>query len=355
MSLVPVKLPFDDTGNALSNKVTSEPHVLNASTYRVFVPQYGAFYSDSVVVRDAASNRTLTKGTDYYTALLATVPTRQTGLEVHQVIVITDQTCGANVLFDGQMVGGEYSYCYDAIIQLLNTLDLDSRPVLFDDIIDKPDGYPPAPHYHDVGDVYGFEFLTEAVERVRQAILLGASPSTKAILDYLDNQLANQAAIITAIQDTYASRAAVWNALGYQAANRGGDQFSGLMTFNKGLLNSGANRKRVVRLNAITATTTLDLSVAPIYVVTLNASTTIQFDTSNIPSPSGASESIEFDVMMVQDATGGWALAFGPSVKWSNHSMPNPGTTANLTCVYRFTSYDGGATFVGALRDPNIG
>lgn len=354
MSLVPVKYPLDLTGTAVTNKVADEAHQLNNSIYRVFVPKSGAFFTDSVAVRDAATNRVLVKGVDYYPAVLYRQPTRQTGKEVHQIIVIVDRTCGANILFDAQILGGEYSYSYDAIVQMVQNLDLDNRPVEFEAIIGKPTSWNPTPHLHDIGDVYGFEYQVAALERVRQAILLGSGASTKAIYDYLKNQIVEINNTIDVIRNNQSTPASVIDALGFTPVDKAGDTFSGPMTFNQGISNQGFYKEKIKRITATSTTTPLDLSLAGIFSVTLASSTTFSFSVANVPAI-GADESISFTLIIKNDGTAGRAVAFGNNVRWADKVIPPRSTGINAQDEFYFSSFDGGVTWTGSLSNQNVG
>jgi hypothetical protein len=60
-----------------------------------------------------------------------------------------------------------------ALAEMVETLDLDERVVNWGDLLGKPTAYPPTAHLHDIGDVYGFEYVVEALESIRHAILMG--------------------------------------------------------------------------------------------------------------------------------------------------------------------------------------
>lgn len=59
------------------------------------------------------------------------------------------------------------------IMQLVEALQLDNRPVMWGAVIGTPEQYPPAPHLHDIGDTYGYEYLVDSLARLEQAILYG--------------------------------------------------------------------------------------------------------------------------------------------------------------------------------------
>lgn len=180
------RFPLDPTGVNTSNRVVDEPHTLVNRVIRAFAPSYGAYYTESLVIRDVASGLTLTPS-QYKTVEMYEVPTGRYGKEICGVIMIIDAAVSNNVQITYQALGGEYSNNSDAIISMINSLDLDNRPVNWPDLIGKPQGFEPAAHYHDIGDVYGFEYVVHAVERLRTAILAGDGASHDELRRYIDD------------------------------------------------------------------------------------------------------------------------------------------------------------------------
>lgn len=187
MVTLPYRYPLDPTGVSPDNLVVGEIHELPNRTVRAFAPLYGGFFSESVVVRDRATGLPLVKGTQYRAAELYEFPTGRWGKEICGIILVLDPAVSNSVELDYQALGGEYSTNVDAIISMLNDLMID-RPVSWPDIIGKPDEYNPAAHFHDAGDIYGFEYVVNAIERLRQAILTGDSASHDELLRYIDRQ-----------------------------------------------------------------------------------------------------------------------------------------------------------------------
>lgn len=179
------KYPLDKTGRSPDNLIVGEPHTLPAGMNRPIVTNYGAFFTDRLVVRDASSGQTLTPHRQYKAVQLYQDATVLTGKEVCSVIVVVDTTVSDTIEIDYQVVGGEYSTSVRAVREMVDDLDLDHRPVAWGDIIGKPRQFAPAPHLHDAGDVYGFEYLVEAIERIRQAILVGNEPVLIELREYI--------------------------------------------------------------------------------------------------------------------------------------------------------------------------
>lgn len=197
-TLQPIRYPLDSTGASANNWVQGEIHALPARTVRVLAPTYGAFFTTSMVVTDLANNQVLTRNTQWYAAELYEVPSAKYGAEICAIVVITDTSVSPNVSVSYQALGGEYSTSADAVINQINTLLDDNRPVAWGDIINKPEEYPPSHHLHDIGDVYGFEYLVHAIDRLRAAVELGDDFNHDTIYQYIDDKYASIQAGITA-------------------------------------------------------------------------------------------------------------------------------------------------------------
>lgn len=184
-----IRYPLDPTGESPNNYVQGENHTMLRRKIRAVAPTYGAFFANSIHVVDTATNRELVKGVHYDTVELYELPTVQFGKEIHAVILIKDETVGDEVSISYQALGGEYSASATAIIHMIESLDLDNRPVDWGDIINKDSEFIPTEHLHDAGDIYGFEYVTNALERIARAVVQGDHVSHDAIYRYVDKAI----------------------------------------------------------------------------------------------------------------------------------------------------------------------
>lgn len=192
MPIPVLSYPLDPTGTSPNNLIVNEPKSLPNRLIRAIATNYGAFYSESLVVKDLANNRVLTRGVSYECSELHEVLSQIYLKEIHAVILITDPTVSSNVSITYQCVGGEYSRSFEAVANMLTALSIDDRPADYNRLINLPNAFQPAMHLHDVGDVYGFEFLVNALERLTSAILTGDNASHDRIYAYIDSRLANR-------------------------------------------------------------------------------------------------------------------------------------------------------------------
>lgn len=200
MPPIVTRYPLDPTGTSANNLVEDEVHDLGARPIRAFPTNYGGFYTESVVVTEVATQLPLVKGVDYYPAELYEVPSYKYGKEICSVIVLTNANISTPVSITYQAVGGPYSTSQQALLQIMEQLNLDDRPVRWGDIIDKPPAFNPAHHLHDAGDIYGFEYIVAELERIRQAILMGDVASHDAIYKYIDDTFGDISTSIAAVQ-----------------------------------------------------------------------------------------------------------------------------------------------------------
>jgi hypothetical protein len=198
MNSIIYRYPLDPTGVSPDNLVTGEEHQLSTRTIRCIAPIYGGFFSDSVLVRDLDTGNTLIRGIDYQFGELFEFPTGRYGKEVFGIIAISKPNV-SRVSISYQTLGGNYSYSMDAIIAMIDSLDIGDRPVNWGSLIDRPTLFEPATHWHDIGDVYGFEYLVHAVEQLRNAILIGDVASHDEIYLYMDRLAAEQALVIASV------------------------------------------------------------------------------------------------------------------------------------------------------------
>ncbi len=196
-----IKYPVDWTGIATSNRVIKEPRTIGSNASRAFVPDGGPFYAESVRVYNALTGLPLTKQ-QFKVLHPLEEASKRAGKGVACVIYIEDKTVGTQILYDCQLVGGEFSWATSVIEQALLNINLDNRPVSWGDLLDIPTSFKPSPHLHDVGDTYGWEYILLELERIRRAILIGDAESHEELRRqymYLIEQLERQveAALVT--------------------------------------------------------------------------------------------------------------------------------------------------------------
>ena len=195
---IPIRFEEDLTAANPANFVAGDEYELPLHwKNRVMVPRYGAFFTKDLVVRDQ-SGRVLTRGKGghyvcvqsplrYPSANNVTL-NEMTGHETAQFIVVTDSAVSQTITCDIRYVGGAYSINQDALITALDTLALDTRPVLREDVSNKPPGYLPAWHITDARDIMNMGALCFWLEKIYEALILGDQRQWDAIYAYIERR-----------------------------------------------------------------------------------------------------------------------------------------------------------------------
>jgi hypothetical protein len=188
----PTRYPFDPTGISPDNLVANETQTLPSRRIRAIIPQYGPFYANSSFkLVESATGRQLTLNTDYEFGELVQIATQKTGIGVYSVVLVTNPNVQSNVILTYQSVGGEYSYSPQVLLALISQV-MNEQPnttINWADVIGKPDAYLPVKHLHDVGDVFGFEYVVQALERIRNAMLWSDAPMYDSLLNWIADQM----------------------------------------------------------------------------------------------------------------------------------------------------------------------
>lgn len=181
-----IRYPLDLTAISKDNYIEAEIRELpDNGRNRAVVLSCGAFYTESLVVYDHTTGDQLQKGIQYVAAQLCEPATNRSGHEACAVLIITDPAVSKFIRVNYQCVGGPYILNIDALLEMIETFKVDDRPVKWGEIIGKPLFFPPGHHLHDIGDVYGFEYLVLALEEIRKAILMGDQDAFDEIRDFI--------------------------------------------------------------------------------------------------------------------------------------------------------------------------
>ena len=184
------RYPLDPTGINLDNAVFGEVHTLSvAPEVRALAPTYGPFFSESVALFDHITNQPLIRGQDYYIVEILQDATMKFGKEIASLILITNRAINAEVRVNYQVLGGLYQNDSSSIVSMYETVMLDNRPVDWKNVFRKPVEYPPTLHRHLLEDVYGFEPVVIALERIRNAIVLSDVPAFEALIDWVNSRI----------------------------------------------------------------------------------------------------------------------------------------------------------------------
>lgn len=180
-----IRYPLDPTGVNPDNFVSGEIKVLALTQIRAAAPAYGPFYTESIAVYDNGDSRLLVRGIDYKIVDLLQSATLRFGKEIAQVILIINPAVGPEVRLNYQTLGGEYQSSAESLIDLYDSFLADGRPVDWSEVLNKPTQYTPTLHRHLLEDIYGYEPVVVALERIRNAIVLSDVPAFEALIEWV--------------------------------------------------------------------------------------------------------------------------------------------------------------------------
>lgn len=205
MTVPLIRYPLDPTGTNPDNLVVAEPHTLSTRSIRGIAPIYGPFYSNSVVVYDVAESRPLDKGIDYKIVEILQDACLKFGQEIALLILVINPDVSSNVRISYQTLGGLYQNNAAGIVDMYETVMKDERPVDWLNVLNKPLEYTPTLHRHLLEDIYGFEPVVVALERIRNAIVLSDVPAYEALIEWVKSQIKNIKVVTEAEIDSVAS------------------------------------------------------------------------------------------------------------------------------------------------------
>jgi hypothetical protein len=166
-------LPLDPTGSDPGNWVYDEQHVLVENGVKMIIPKYGAFFSRQLVIQHVnADGELVTLEPDYQYVASEMLPevTRRCGKAVHCAVVILDPEVLGTVTLGYAALGGSDQVHTERLNQAL-TRAIVGQPVQWDSL-NHPLEFRPSDHKQDSRDLYGAEKIVEALNQLRQAIVL---------------------------------------------------------------------------------------------------------------------------------------------------------------------------------------
>lgn len=203
MPIIPSRYPLDLTATNINNFVEGDIRQLDNRQVRCVAPQYGPYFTETLSIRDLSNARLLTRGLDYQCLDLNDVATLKSHKEVCSIVAIISPAVSSSISMSYHVIGGEYEKDHGAIVNLIEALTNDTRPVLWPNVLNRPDSFTPAPHLTTTADIYGFESLLVSIEAIRKVLLFGDQIHTDRVLDYLEKTLNEFNIQIRYLLDTY--------------------------------------------------------------------------------------------------------------------------------------------------------
>lgn len=200
-AIVPNRYPLDYSGNSAENFIENEAVTLTPGAFRAFSPLYSPFFKKNIHIVDSITGVPL-QPTQYecHSLVASATAIAGAGNELYAVVVIKDEAISNSLTVDYQTVGGHYTTNYEALLVLISNLlgsnqIGNSDPVAWNTLSHLPDGFPENLHLHSLGATVGWEYLANALEKLKASILLGDQISKSFVLSYIDQAIAESAAM----------------------------------------------------------------------------------------------------------------------------------------------------------------
>lgn len=189
--------PIDYTGVNLGNLIANEYITLTPGAVRVFSPLYAPFFSKNITIKDVTSGLFLVPSQyEFYYLVAAPSAIAGVGNTVYAIVIITDDTVGAELAVSYQTVGGGYTTGYETIMQMVNnilaTTQLnEANPVTWNNVRNLPTDFPESLHIHSLDQTVGWEFMASQLEQIKLAILLGDQVNKDFVMQYINQAITN--------------------------------------------------------------------------------------------------------------------------------------------------------------------
>ena len=162
------KYPLDLAQTLTSNKIVDEQHDLDSNNFPVIIPLEGSFFNTETSFK--LDGKALNLGIDYQLDALNYEATEQSAKSVYDAIVFRRNLKG-KLSISYHVIGEPWVNRVSQIQRLYNLYLGDSRPVMWDNITGKPDGFPCLDHHHYGWDIKDWGALTIAVLNNTQALI----------------------------------------------------------------------------------------------------------------------------------------------------------------------------------------
>lgn len=190
MTPVIYSLPYDPQADNPRNRVLREYHDLSEQVgldYRVITLDHGHFFVKHLEIVDDTGYELA--DADFQCVMVNAEATMATGQEVAAVVVIVNPNVSHKVFINASMVGGVYCNLTPTIAQASLGLLNPTRFPTWRNVENKPDKFDVGGHLHAMWELYGFEGMCNALDRIVQLKLLAARKRYEQIRDAHGAQL----------------------------------------------------------------------------------------------------------------------------------------------------------------------
>jgi len=175
MSVNQVSPPFDPTGKAASNRISSERQTISApgwSNFYFTIPKMAPYFQESLVVVHHPSGRRLYEGVDFLCSHKFHDASLACGKPIYGSLTYFDKTLAGVVELTYQTIGGEWVIDEQTIQDILSNKLVNPRITTWEEVVEVPREFPVIDHEWDLVDMVGASAIVEKLEGIRDAIIL---------------------------------------------------------------------------------------------------------------------------------------------------------------------------------------
>ena len=184
-------LPYDATSVASTNLVVGEQHTPTPGSHRLILPEYGAYYTKSLVVYGVVNGSThlLYRGFDYTCTDYHGDLTHKTAQEVCASIIVTDQSYD-DFSITYQAVGGSDSVSKRQLQELTDLIEQGEQNITvnFDDIEGKPFQYTAAVRDTLAENLFNLGLVCDAIDNITKMVWIGNSGTNQELKNSSDSK-----------------------------------------------------------------------------------------------------------------------------------------------------------------------
>lgn len=182
---------LDPTGTSTNNLVSNDIFNVTPGSNTAIVPTAGMYFSISLIVTNSINGTIMTRNVDYICIELSGEMTGKYGQEINGAVLWLGTTGVTSVSLQYQCLGGDTAYDNTLLQELIQNTTLTSQQLEWSNILNKPNAYTPNNHINMLSDIYGFEPLVYAIERLSKLVNLNNTVSYQSLMDWVTSQLAN--------------------------------------------------------------------------------------------------------------------------------------------------------------------
>ncbi len=182
--------PLDPTGTNPNNLVSNDVFAVTPNQNTAIIPSAGMYYASTLIVKDSNTGNILTRNVDYISIELSGEQTAKYGQELTGAVLFLGTNGTTSVTLTYQCLGSEYGAEIPQLQTLLENVTATTQQLQWYNILNKPTLYEPNNHINMLEDIFGFEPVVYAIERLTNILKIGNTDSFELLMQWVTQQFA---------------------------------------------------------------------------------------------------------------------------------------------------------------------